>query len=66
MKKITAPTTVIHGIDDPLVPVHGGRDTAANIQGATLIEIPGMGHDFPVELYDQIIDAICAVADRAK
>ncbi len=42
---------VIHGADDPLVPVEGGRDTAANIAGAELIEIPGMGHDLPAVLY---------------
>ena len=64
VRKITAPTTVIHGIDDPLVPVEGGRDTAANIPGAILIEIPGMGHDIPAALHDQIIDAIAANAAR--
>jgi pimeloyl-ACP methyl ester carboxylesterase len=64
VRKITAPTTVIHGTDDPLVPVTGGRDTAANIPGAVWVEFPGMGHDIPVELYDPIIDAIAANADR--
>ena len=64
VRRITAPTTVIHGIDDPLVPVEGGRDTAANIPGAILIEIPGMGHDIPAALHDQIIDAIAANAAR--
>jgi pimeloyl-ACP methyl ester carboxylesterase len=47
---ITAPTLVIHGADDPLVRVAGGRDTAANIRGARLKIIPGMGHDFPPAL----------------
>ena len=64
VRKITAPTAVIHGIDDPLVPVEGGRDTAANIPGAILIEIPGMGHDIPAALHDRIIDAIAANAAR--
>ena len=65
LKKITAPTLVIHGLDDPLAPVQGGRDTAANITGAELLEIPGMGHDLPVELYGQIADAIHGLASRA-
>jgi pimeloyl-ACP methyl ester carboxylesterase len=65
LKKITAPTLVIHGLDDPLVPVQGGRDTAANIKGAQLLEIPGMGHDLPVELYRQIADAITGHASSA-
>jgi pimeloyl-ACP methyl ester carboxylesterase len=34
LKRITAPAVVIHGADDPLVPIEGGRDTAANIAGA--------------------------------
>ena len=64
VRKITAPTTVIHGTDDPLVPVSGGRDTAANIPGAVWVEFPGMGHDIPTELWDPIIDAIAANAAR--
>ena len=60
---IKAPTLVIHGADDPLVPVEGGRDTAASIPGAKIVEIPGMGHDLPVELVDTIADAI---AEHAK
>ncbi len=63
LAKVTAPTLVIHGKDDPLVPVEGGRDTAANIKGAALLEIAGMGHDLPLELVDQVADAI---ADHAK
>jgi pimeloyl-ACP methyl ester carboxylesterase len=62
LRRIGAPTLVIHGIDDPLVPVEGGRDTAANIRGARLLEIAGMGHDLPLELVDQVTDAIAGVA----
>ena len=58
LAKVTTPTLVIHGVHDPLVPVEGGRDTAAAIKGAELIEIEGMGHDLPLELVDQIADAI--------
>lgn len=62
LKKVTAPTLVIHGTDDPLVPVEGGRDTAKAIPGAKLHEIPGMGHDLPLELVDEIAAAIAAHA----
>ncbi|WP_375690491.1 alpha/beta fold hydrolase [Pseudooceanicola sp. LIPI14-2-Ac024] len=58
LQKLTLPATVIHGIQDPLVPVEGGRDTAANVPGATLIEIEGMGHNIPPEIYDRLIDGI--------
>jgi pimeloyl-ACP methyl ester carboxylesterase len=66
LKRIKAPTVVIHGADDPLVPIEGGRDTATNIAGAELIEIPGMGHDLPAALYSRIVDAIESVAKRAR
>ena len=62
LKAVKAPTLVIHGLDDPLVPVEGGRDTAAHIPGAQLLEIPGMGHDLPLGLVEQIADAIAGVA----
>jgi len=65
LKRIKAPTVVIHGADDPLVPIEAGRDTAANIAGAELIEIPGMGHDLPAALYSRIADAIESVSKRA-
>ncbi len=62
LKKVQVPSLVIHGVDDPLVPVEGGRDTAAAIPGAKLLEIEGMGHDLPLELVDQIADAIAGHA----
>lgn len=62
LKNVTAPSLVIHGVDDPLVRVEGGRDTAAHIPGARLHEIPGMGHDLPLELVDEVADAITGVA----
>jgi pimeloyl-ACP methyl ester carboxylesterase len=61
LKSVTASTLVIHGEDDPLVPVEGGKDTAAAIPGAKLLTIPGMGHDLPMELVGQIADAIAEV-----
>ncbi|HEX7761743.1 MAG TPA: alpha/beta hydrolase [Caulobacteraceae bacterium] len=62
---ITAPTVVLHGEVDPLVPVEGGRDTAALIAGAELRVIPGMGHDMPPALYPTFIDAILRAVERA-
>lgn len=62
LKRITAPTMVIHGVDDPLVPPAGGRDTAATIPGAKLVEIAGMGHNLPEALIPQVLDAFEQVA----
>ena len=62
LKSIDAPTLVIHGEGDPLVPLAGGRDTADNIPGARLLTIPGMGHDLPLGLVDTLADAIAGHA----
>ena len=62
LKDIKAPTLVIHGEDDPLVPIAGGRDTAENLAGARLLTIPGMGHDLPLALVDTLADAIAGHA----
>jgi len=63
---ITAPTLVIHGAADPLVPLAGGHDTVANIKGARIEVIEGMGHDIPPELYETIAGAIAAHAKAAR
>jgi len=65
LRQIKVPTVVLHGRDDPVVPVAGGEDTAANIPGAELRVINGMGHDMPLALVDQIADAIVSAAVRA-
>jgi pimeloyl-ACP methyl ester carboxylesterase len=65
LAKVVAPTVVVHGADDPLVPVEGGHDTAASISGAEMIVIPGMGHDMPPALIDQLAAAILKAAHRA-
>lgn len=70
LAKITAPTLVIHGTADRLVPPDGGEDTARLIPGARLELIPGMGHDLPGPLIPQIANLIAeharaATAERA-
>lgn len=65
LANITAPTLVIHGTDDPLVPPAAAEDTAAHIAGAELRLIPGMGHDLPLGLVETIADGIADNAARA-
>jgi pimeloyl-ACP methyl ester carboxylesterase len=57
---LSTPTLVIHGADDPLAQVEGGKNTAAAIPGAELMIIDGMGHDLPngKGAWPQIIEAI--------
>ena len=60
-----APTVVIHGADDPLITVSGGRATAAAVPGADLVVLDGMGHDLPRALWPRLVDVIAGNADRA-
>ncbi|MFX1292459.1 MAG: alpha/beta fold hydrolase [Promethearchaeota archaeon] len=66
LSSITAPTVVIHGGDDPLVPVMGGKDTAESIPGAELVIIDGMGHSLPPETWPTIVNAIRKNADKSQ
>ncbi|MES9996418.1 alpha/beta fold hydrolase [Desulfovibrio aminophilus] len=58
LASITAPTLVIHGADDPLMPVEAGKDTARVIPGAQLLVIDGMGHDMPKGVWAEIAAAV--------
>jgi pimeloyl-ACP methyl ester carboxylesterase len=66
LASITAPTLVIHGADDKLLPRAGGIATAEAIPAARLELIEGMGHDLPVELWPRFADLIVGNASRAK
>ncbi len=56
---VRVPTLVIHRTGDKVVSVEGGRDVAAHIPGARLVELPGADHIFCVgESADEISDAI--------
>ncbi|PKI02335.1 alpha/beta fold hydrolase [Glaciecola sp. 33A] len=58
LAKLSIPSLVIHGDRDGLVNVAGGKATAEAIPNATLKIYPGMGHDLPVELIENIVDDI--------
>jgi pimeloyl-ACP methyl ester carboxylesterase len=69
LKNVKAPAQVIHGEADPLVPVEGGKDTAASIPGAKLILVPGMAHDFTqalLPIYLKHIGDFVEGAEKAK
>jgi pimeloyl-ACP methyl ester carboxylesterase len=44
LHSIKIPTLIVHLTDDTLVSVEGGRELAAGIPGARLVEIPGKDH----------------------
>ncbi|MFN7394753.1 MAG: alpha/beta fold hydrolase, partial [bacterium] len=66
LRLITAPTLVIHGDADPLVPLAAGRDVHAHTPGARLEVIAGMGHDLPEPLVPRIAALIVEHVERAR
>ena len=58
LRRLTVPTLALHGEDDPLVQVDGGRATAATVPQGRLVVFPGMGHDLPQQLWPQLVGEI--------
>ena len=66
LHKIAAPTRVVHGAADPLVPPAAAQDLVRKITGASLDLVPGMGHDLPLALLPRLADNIAQVAQQAR
>ncbi len=66
LASVRVPALIIHGDADILVPVQNGRNVAAAIPGARLLEIEGLGHDIPKRVWPQVADAIAELARHAS
>jgi pimeloyl-ACP methyl ester carboxylesterase len=66
LAEVDVPSLVIHGEDDPLIPIECGRDTAERIPGARFQAIAGMGHDVPAGLVDTLIELVADHIKRAR
>lgn len=58
--EIRAPTLVVHGEDDRFFPVGNGRALAAEIPGARLHVLPGVGRELPPRTYDELVPMLHA------
>ncbi len=58
LRALSVPTLVLHGSSDRLVPPEFGRATAAAVPGARLEILEGMGHDYPPQYWDLMVDLI--------
>ena len=58
LQEINKPTLIIHGTEDPLIPVDHGIYLFQNIPDARKLILEGVGHEIPDELLDEIIPAI--------
>lgn len=65
LRSLRIPSLVIHGRVDPLITLSGGEATAAAIPDAELLIIDTMGHDLPEEIWDEVVEAMTAVAAKA-
>jgi pimeloyl-ACP methyl ester carboxylesterase len=66
LRTISVPTVVVHGSDDPIVPVEAGKEVAALIPGAQLRIISGLGYDLPLPLVQTFADAITVAAQASQ
>ena len=63
LQTIRAPTLVIHGATDPLVPLPNSEDIARAVPGARLTVIPGMAHDLPPS---KVPEMVALIADHCR
>jgi len=66
LRELDLPTLVVHGREDPLIPLACGEHTAATIPGADLLVLSRMGHDLPPIYWPPIADAIRDIAQRGQ
>ncbi|MEZ5410397.1 MAG: alpha/beta hydrolase [Acidimicrobiales bacterium] len=62
---LTAPTLVVHGTADPLIPVDHGEKLSELIPGAQHVWLEGIGHQFPYPARFAVVDAVLAHLDLA-
>ena len=65
LAQLRLPVRIVHGRDDPLLPVGAGHDLVKRIPGASLDVIDGMGHDLPLPHFARFADNIDHAASRA-
>jgi pimeloyl-ACP methyl ester carboxylesterase len=66
LSELRIPALVLHGADDPLLRPAAAERTAAEIAGARLVLLPGVGHDLPAGVWPQVAGEVRALADRAS
>ena len=66
LPNVTTRALVMHGTADTLIDISGGRRTAELIPGATFVEIDGMGHDYPPELWERWVAEVASFCPRRQ
>ncbi|RUP31700.1 MAG: alpha/beta fold hydrolase [Curvibacter sp.] len=58
LTQMGVPTLVVHGRQDPLLPLACGEDTARRIPQARLLSVEGMGHDLAPGVVQVLLEAL--------
>jgi pimeloyl-ACP methyl ester carboxylesterase len=67
VRRMTPPTLVIHGAEDPVFPLPHGVALAEAVPGATTLVVPGMGHEVPPpETWDLVVPAVLRHTDGGR
>ncbi|MGH8444300.1 MAG: alpha/beta fold hydrolase [Solimonas sp.] len=65
LKRLRLPTLILHGREDPLIPVAAARELKQLMPHARLEIIDGMGHDLPPGLAERLGRSVAAGLDAA-
>ncbi|MCG9891110.1 MAG: alpha/beta fold hydrolase [Thermosynechococcaceae cyanobacterium MS004] len=66
LSSITAPTLVVHGTEDPLIPEAHAALYAQQIPNATYLALDGVGHEIPEGAAPTVLPAILDLFSRAS
>ncbi len=58
LRGITAPTLVLHGLEDPYIPVEHARRVARDVAGARVIVLDRASHFLPIDAPDEVAAAL--------
>lgn len=61
-RQISCPVLVIHGAEDPILPIENGKALAESVPGASLTILPRTGHEIPLRSIPDIAELIAAHA----
>lgn len=61
--QVTTPTLIVHGTEDPVLPLPHGIALAKEIPGAELVTLEATGHELPRRVWDTLIPAILRHTD---
>jgi pimeloyl-ACP methyl ester carboxylesterase len=65
-RDIVQPTLIIHGSEDPILPVENARAIQASIRQARLHVLAGIGHELPEAVLPELASQIAAFTDAAR